>query len=168
MSYSAIVPSPSLAARVYMYRTGYAFAWMQSDNAGGSWRFQWDFPFYLAIDAQDPAQLYSIDGGRSDDGGVTWIPWVDPPCSFSQLLVHPTKSRLLLAHCNQGLYRSGDAGVVWEQTSALHEGWLAPDYGVPGRLIWVREDQLWVSCDDGDRWAPIATGCVLEDAVTAH
>ncbi len=67
-------------------------------------------------------------------------------------MAHPTKSRILFLLCSSGLYRSSDAGDHLSLLSSTQEGFLAPDYGVPGRILWARSDGLWASTDDGDHW----------------
>lgn len=153
------VPSPVLSARAYL-RCGLP-SWQQSDDGGHTWIDRPNFPSGdLALDAQDSAWLYGLASpygnpipasGRSENGGTTWIPWTNPPCDTG-LMAHPTKTHVLFLRCASGLYRSNDAGDHWSQLSATQGLLLAPDYGVPGRILWVRSDGLWASTDDGDHW----------------
>jgi hypothetical protein len=34
---------------------------------------------------------------------------------------------------------------------------LAPDYGVPGRLLWAKDNELWASTDEGNSWQVLMT-----------
>lgn len=116
---------------------------------------------HLAADAIEPLWIYGIDGtsGRSNDDGLTWNPWVNPPCDTGQLLAHPTKSQVLLLLCDQGLFRSMNGGDDWDKLTSVNAGFIQPDYGNPGRLIWVKGNDLFVSCDDGGQWVAINPGC---------
>jgi hypothetical protein len=154
-----IIPSPILANRVYVYSS--VHGWEETNDNGLTWNLKSNFPQHLALDSQNSARLYSIGGGRSSDSGVTWSPWINPPCSFNQLLPHSTKTRGLLALCNLGLYRSTNAGDQWTKLSNTNTGSLVADYSVPGRMLWIRTDGVWVSCDDGASWLPINPGCTL-------
>ena len=159
-----ILPSPSVAERAYFriydMNSFYRDYWEMMN--GEVWNSADNFPnttYNLALDAVDPDLMYSIEAGRSTDGGNTWTPWVNPPCSFWRLITHPTRSRALYVLCDGGLFRSKSSGNRWRQLSTNGEGVLFPDYSVPGRLIWVKSDGVWVSCDDGLKWLLINPGC---------
>lgn len=154
-------PSPILPARAYLDCDG----WNQSDDGGQTWTPKTLPGLELALDAQDPAWLYMLDldvygnpiFGRSTDGGGTWTPWSSTPCVTDHvmpdwLMAHPSKTHVLFLNCSSGLYRSTDAGDHWSQLTSTTGPLLAPDYGVPGRILWARQDGLWASMDDGDHW----------------
>ena len=151
-----IVPSPIKPARAYF---GFSPSrWQQSDDAGEHWTRK-DFPVSeLVLDAQDPEWLYSTSQ-YSGDGGQTRQAWPSWPGTSCQLVAHPTQTRVLFARCAQGLFRSTNVGETWAQLSADSGERLVPDHSIPGRLAWVRGGAIWVSCDDGTTWAPIASGC---------
>jgi hypothetical protein len=54
--------------------------------------------------------------------------------------------------CASGLYRSTNGGDAWTKIAAKPGQMLAPDYGVPGRLLWAKDDGLWASTDEGESW----------------
>ena len=147
--FGIVVPSPVLAGKVYLHSSGEG--WLESSDAGITWLLR-DFPADLrALDATDPQLLYGR-GMRSSDGGQTWHSMAPMPAGCYQLLAHPAKSRVLLLRCDQGIYRSIDAGDTWNLVSAIQGNLLAPDYGVPGRILLARSDELWVSTSDGSEW----------------
>ena len=153
----AIVPSSVEPDRAYVML--YPYGWYQLDDAGSRWTHV-DFPVYneLVLDSQDAEWLYGISR-YSSDGGRTWQEWPSWPGTSCRLVAHPTQTRVLFARCEQGLFRSTNVGETWEQLAADSGALLVPDHSIPGRLAWVRGGAIWVSCDDGTTWAPIAFGC---------
>jgi len=169
-----IIPSPVVADRLYIYGQPEAmqYGWWQSDNTGDSWSAR-DFPVQqLTLDGEDSSKLYGLAeediGKRSEDGGEHWVDWAQQPCQFAllpsiyavntQLMAHPTQSEVLLLRCHDGLYRSVNGGDHWTQLSTTPghvSHLLAPDYGVPGRILWAKDDGLWASIDAGSSWQAI-------------
>ena len=164
-----LILSPVLAERLYRFddawQQSFDDAWQQSDDCGAHWTDK-NFPVaYLTPDGRDAQRLYGVQtdhywviptytGTQSLDGGNIWRDWNQQPCasSFQQLLAHPTISGVLLMRCAQGIYRSRDGGDSWEKLSAESGTSLAPDYGTPGRILWVKNDDLWASTDEGTTW----------------
>jgi len=168
-SLGPVVPSPVLPARAYVGNQG---SWIELDTGR-----RLDFPIdTLALDGVDPARMYGAvytytqslsltfsEGKTSINGGSTWTSWPSLPSDCLELLVHPTKSGLLYLRCASGLYRSTDLGDNWEQISTVSGGLIAPNYAVPGQLLWAREDGLWTSSDDGTHWTPLTSGWELHE-----
>jgi photosystem II stability/assembly factor-like uncharacterized protein len=159
------IPSPSIGGRFYSYVNGWRHYWSQSDDAGQTWAGR-SFPVNrLAIDAQNPLQLYGLAlwsdqiSGSSSDGGQTWKPWSTLPANARQLVAHPNKSRMLFIQSDAGLYRSSDAGTSWNLLSPNATGIIKPDYSTPGRLLWARGSCLFASTTDGSIWTPLVAGC---------
>lgn len=155
------VPSPLIARRVYV-RLLYAGELM-SDDAGASW-ITMTVPGSgnVALDAQNASWLYSYSpydappaGYRSTDGGANWTPWALVPQNCNSLMAHPTQSQTLFLTCQDGLYRSSNGGDDWQQILCTPYSLLAPDYGVPGRLLFAYAGGLWGSLNEGTTWTPI-------------
>ena len=70
-------------------------------------------------------------------------------------MAHPTATNVLLMRCAQGLYRSVNGGDNWDKLSDEPGVSLAPDYGTAGRILWVKDDDLWASTDQGATWRRI-------------
>jgi hypothetical protein len=165
--FGPIAPSPVIPARAYV---GSQYGWKELDSGQDL-----DFPVdVLALDGVDAARMYGIvfgdthsnsptaSGGKTSvNGGSTWTSWPSIPSDCVQLLAHPTKSGTLYLRCAPGLYRSLDLGQHWEQISTVPGDLIAPNHGVPGQLLWAREDGLWASSDDGTNWTPLSSGWTL-------
>jgi hypothetical protein len=166
MSFPFIVPSPNMGTRVYLYRSGYSPGWLQSNDGGHNWSGV-NFPVHtLALDATDPLWLYGLAQGSSDaisgysqDGGVTWNEWANCPSEWGVLISHPTKSGMIFEQTSEGLYRSTDGGLGWEQLAPWQGGILAQDYGTTGRILRAQADCLMASTNDGVNWKPLTPGC---------
>ena len=172
----SVVLSPHDEDRLYVHDEGYR--WFRSDKGGESWTLE-DFSLFdLQLDAEDAKTLYGVGnpfdlygltlywGQRSEDGGATWRNWEEQPCplDYAGLVAHPTESEVLFLRCATGLYRSNNGGDAWEQLSNHPSSMLAPDYGVPGRLLWAKDDELWASTDEGDSWQVLMPNSVSASA----
>jgi hypothetical protein len=177
--YAQIVSSPVVSTTAYVYEKRLA-NWVELPY-GRHLEFPVDT---LALDAVDPARMYgavfdvtspaTISAGKtSSNGGDIWSLWPTTPSGCIQLMAHPTKSGFLYLRCGQGLYRSVDAGQHWKQISPMKGDLLAPNYGIPGQLLWAREDGFWASNDDGSSWFQLSDGmynqrmylpCVMQGA----
>lgn len=167
--FTAVVPSPIVAGRVYVLEyTEFYADWFQSDDGGQTWTEK-DFPMdTLVLDAQDPDRLYGFSLApdhmniwRSEDGGDTWSAWWNSDtCTDSdpaQFVAHPTVSNVLFVRCDNGLFRSQDGGDNWQQLSATPGQLLAPEYGNSGRVLWAKDDGLWASSDQGETWQQLVS-----------
>jgi hypothetical protein len=164
LTIQSVVVSPHVEDRLYAHDEGYR--WFRSDDGGESWTLEAFSLLDLQLDAEDAETLYGVGnpfavyghtlywGQRSEDGGATWRNWEEQPCplGYAGLVAHPTESEVLFLRCDTGLYRSHNGGDAWEQLSNHPGSMLAPDYGVPGRLLWAKDDGLWASTDEGDSW----------------
>jgi hypothetical protein len=172
-----LLPSPVDSARVYaQYDDASVSAsriWQRSENNGQSWITEPYTFSVLALDWTNAAKLYGVEdsGGnpfsgdpnlfryrskRSTNGGSTWEDWPQQPCrtSFQQLLTLPTADTLLLL-CDQGLYRSNNAGDSWELLTPETDGELSVHNGDRDLILWVRGAELWGSRDQGATWADL-------------
>jgi hypothetical protein len=169
-----VIPSPSLAKRVYTFDlVSSHYTWLQSDTAGLTW-IEIPVPLkgldVLEENPHDPDRLYGISvdpagyfvGKRGSNNGQDWEQWQAQPCLAPgqwseplvlQLLPSTITSGTLVLRCYQeGLYRSRNNGDSWEQLATISGQLLVRDYGNPGRILWARVDGLWASDDDGTTW----------------
>lgn len=168
-----IEPSPVVVDRIYaMDEMG---KWLQSDDAGQNWTEKSFDIEVLAPDSQNENILHGLStiqngadgastrlGKRSMDGGTTWQEWAEQPCPYAsliqppKLMAHPTTSNIIFMICNNeltnGLYRSDNGGDNWAKLADGKSQLLAPDYGIPGRILWARDDGLYASDDSGETW----------------
>ena len=169
-----VIMSPLNALQIYRKASG---GWLESNDGGVNWTLR-DFPVQgLVLDTQDSARMYGLQdvtsatsGMSSIDGGQSWAAWAAQPCveqlsgtrsiliheGYSKLVAHPTKSNVLFIQCGNGLFRSDDGGESWQKLSQWHGRFLSADHGNPSRLLWVRDDGLWASIDDGNQWTQIS------------
>jgi photosystem II stability/assembly factor-like uncharacterized protein len=128
-------------------------------------------------------QNHQNDGGvyRSDDGGGTWTSVADGlPASFGfPVVTHPRRAgtvyvfplvadrRRLPPDDRCRVYRTTDAGGSWEAVSdglptgpwygvVLRDAMCADDADPAGIYLGTRDGQVWVSRDEGGRWASVA------------
>lgn len=76
---------------------------------------------YIATGDGDGGQTYSIGVLKSIDGGQTWTSTglsytVSNFVRINKLLIHPSNPNILVAASNQGIHKSTNAGVNWNQT----------------------------------------------------
>jgi photosystem II stability/assembly factor-like uncharacterized protein len=107
----------------------------KSTNGGASWRAVYTYPvdktgfrlngtpFFqaLALDPQNPATLYGLDGAagrvfRSTDSGANWRAITSglPGFELYSLAGDPEDGRMLYAGTVSGLYKSTDGGAHWQ------------------------------------------------------
>ena len=170
--FEAVVPSPVILTTAYVGDIArvQSMRWIELPS-----QKDLNFPIdRLALDPVDPAKLYGAVfdstswptgtitiGKTSTNGGNDWLPWAETPPGCVHLMAHPTKSGYLYLRCAQGLYRSIDSGQHWQLLSPIKGDLLVPNYGSPGQLLWAREDGLWASNDDGNRWDQLIADWVL-------
>jgi photosystem II stability/assembly factor-like uncharacterized protein len=128
----------------------------------------------VAVDPSDPDVLYASarDGGlfKSTDRGATWeyLAVGDSPphlrLSFTRLFVDPSVPSTLYGGRGLKLFRSRDAGAVWDEiTLPLYAQDLEADPRAPGAL-WAAgfldllpgTSVVYHSDDFGDTWEPVA------------
>ncbi len=136
---------------------GPSFAIARSLDGGASWQElsrPTEVPTSLLVHPADPRHVYvgywSLVGFglvESKDGGTTWRK-VDHGHAFTALAGHPTKSNLLWAGDQTGLYRSDDSGLSFQQLSSVPVTSLAVNPRDGDQLV-VGGRGLWVSRDGG-------------------
>lgn len=155
-----IIPSPILAGRLYAYGSN---GFTQSNDGGDTWVSR-SFPIStLVLDSINSLILYGYGTGggmTSINRGNSWVPWREQPCAgtFEQLMASSTQSGFLFMRCAQGLYRSYDRGNAWQLLSPSSGEFIQADYGNPGRILWLKEDGLWASDNDGASWFLLSAG----------
>ena len=88
----------------------------------------------------------TVDGARSVDGGVTWVPTIAVDSDVHEVLAHPTRAGVVVAAAGVGLCASRDGGATWEiEQAGLHAQHCAA-------VAFVGDDVL-VSCA-ADQFAP--------------
>jgi photosystem II stability/assembly factor-like uncharacterized protein len=123
------------------------------------------------VDNQDTA---SVGVMKSTDGGATWNPTgltftLDNPKFVVKLLQHPTRPSYLLAATTDGIYRTENGGVSWEQVTpgGLTVWWdLAFQPGNPSVVYAVaQQGYFYRSSDSGTNWSPVTAGLPSPAAV---
>jgi photosystem II stability/assembly factor-like uncharacterized protein len=135
-----------------------------SDDGGKTWRqasgLEGADPMGWVVDPSDPQKMYA--GGhpgfyRSEDGGESWskdnsgLPGTD----VHGLGIDPQNPNVLYAYIvRRGLYRSPNAGEVWELVNAEKAtmGPILVDPREPNVLYLAGKDGLQSSDDGGKTW----------------
>jgi photosystem II stability/assembly factor-like uncharacterized protein len=97
---------------------------------------------------------------RSEDGGATWpITFTITGTHAMSLAAHPSDPDVLYAGTGnnqqggawgpQKVFRSSDAGLTWEESTAATGGLLAVE---PPDTVYVLGNGVWASPDGGDHW----------------
>ena len=134
---------------------------------------------HIVVDPRNPARIYAAawvidhpDGGlwTSLDGGRTWseVPALHGQ-SIRSFAMAPENPNLLFAGTLQGVFRSADAGVTWDQISPpgsreIHEvESLAVDPVHPDTVYAGTWHLPWKTTDGGQTWHNIKKG-VIDDS----
>jgi photosystem II stability/assembly factor-like uncharacterized protein len=134
---------------------------------------------HIVVDPRNPARIYAAawiidhpDGGlwTSTDGGRTWseVPALHGQ-SIRSFAMAPEDPDLLFAGTLQGVFRSADAGVTWNQISPpgsheIHEvESLAVDPVHPETVYAGTWHLPWKTTDGGQSWHNIKNG-VIDDS----
>ena len=116
----------------------------------------------LALDPRNPAIIYAAGEGaiRSTDKGAHWE-WFSPhpfiASIFLSIAVHPVNPELVFAGgFGAGISRSQDRGDSWEprnqRLDALNVIRLIAHPKLPGRLLAIAGQQVYLSGDGGQSW----------------
>jgi hypothetical protein len=167
LGFTDSLPSPVLAGRVYLHQSGYMEMWLRSDTSGATWSEEYFPNGLLVADGVDPHWLYTLNQGWSDsvnsysnNAGFTWQPWLENPCSFGQLIAHPTRTRTLFLNCPGNIvYRSLDGAAHWTKILETRVDLIAADYSVRGRILRTKAGIIIASCDSGATWKKPAAHC---------
>ncbi|MFM1930943.1 MAG: hypothetical protein RL226_246, partial [Bacteroidota bacterium] len=159
----------------------------KSTNGGNTWSPLTDSYFFggvsaIAIDPTNENRIYIGTGdqmasdteGRgvyvSEDGGLTWSStglyfeegdgaWV------SRILIHPDNNQILLAATNQGIFRSANAGLSWENVRNGSFKDMAFKPNDPNIVYAARPDMLFKSTDNGQNFSSVTNGLPAPSSV---
>jgi photosystem II stability/assembly factor-like uncharacterized protein len=114
----------------------------------------------VAVDPLSSSTLFAGTLGegffRSNDGGQTWTDLSVALGSISAGRIEFQPDAPEVMHVGGGMFRSSDRGVSWEETPTCCGplGGITFDPRHPGR-IWIAQDLLSRSDDDGSTYAPL-------------
>lgn len=150
----------------------------KTSNGGTSWNVYSDsLPTLgvsaIAIDPNTPNTMYFGSGDRdagdalgrgvfkSTDGGSSWTLSNTGMGNreVGRLIIDPNNTSILLAGCDNGIYRSTNAGVTWTRTLAT--GWVKEIIFMPGNsnvAYAERGGRFYRTLDNGVTWTLITTG----------
>ncbi len=141
------------------------FSIRRSSDGGATWERvsqPSEFPHSLLVHPADPDRVYagysSLTGAGlvvSEDGGETWRK-LDQGRVFGALAGDPADPDRVWAGDHDGLYRSDDGGVTFEQLADTPVTAIAADPDQPGHLI-VGGRTLYTSTDGGETLVPADT-----------
>lgn len=111
---------------------------------------------YLATGDAYSNDTYSIGVMKSTDGGQTWNlqgwDWtVNLTNVIRRLVIHPTKSNILIAATSAGLFRTEDAGQTWKEVRSgnFYDLEFKPDNP---SFVFASGRQVFISNDEGASW----------------
>ncbi|PYK36711.1 MAG: hypothetical protein DME60_13950 [Verrucomicrobia bacterium] len=107
---------------------------------------------------------YSVGVRKSTNGGTTWsdtgLPWrIDQNRTIRRLVIHPTDSKILLAATSDGVYRTDNAGLTWNQvvTASAYDAEFQHN---DGKIAYVTTSHVMKSTNAGETFdATTATCC---------
>ncbi len=107
--------------------------------------------------------LYSAGVMKSTDGGNSWnttgLTYSQANTSIIQkLLIHPTKTNILLAATTSGIQRTTDAGATWTSVETGHVYSMAFYPGQPDTIYAINDHDLRVSYNTGASWSTLHAG----------
>jgi len=121
----------------------------------------------LAVDYFDTSRVYLLENDGtlliSLDWGNSWKPLYNFQQSSAKILVNRYRNKNLYVAADNGLFRSLDGGVTWQEIAALK----AADYpgannfkelffvNKDGGLLYLSRYGLLKSADNGDSWFPL-------------
>jgi len=118
---------------------------------------------YIATGDGDGGQTYSIGVLKSIDGGITWLPTglsynISNFVRINKLIMHPTNPNIIIAASNQGIHKTTNAGVNWNQTvSGINMRDIEFKPNNPG-TIYCGGTIFRKSTDGGDNFVTITSG----------
>lgn len=99
----------------------------------------------MTVTADERVVLANVHVGgipRSTDGGVTWIPTIDPEVDVHEVRAHSTESAIVVAAAGYGFAQSDDAGASWTMTTdGLHADYC--------RAVAFTNDAVLVTASNG-------------------
>jgi photosystem II stability/assembly factor-like uncharacterized protein len=107
--------------------------------------------------------LYSAGVMKSTDGGSTWnttgLSYLQTNREIIQrLLIHPTKTNILLAATRNGTKRTTDGGATWTTVDGGHIYSMAFRPGRPDTVYAINNTDLRVSYNAGATWQTLKAG----------
>ena len=117
--------------------------------------FGYGFPFW--------GGTYSVGVRKSTDGGDTWaatglVFTEGQNRTIRRLVIHPTKSNILLAATSNGLYRTQDSGATWTQIWATST--FDAEFQQGGSdVAYATTTQVQKSTDAGATFSPLTATC---------
>ena len=106
---------------------------------------------------------YSVGVRKSTDGGTTWsdtgLPWrIDQNRTIRRLVIHPTDSKILLAATSDGVYRTDNAGLTWNQvvTASAYDAEFQHN---DGKIAYVTTSHVMKSSNAGETFAATTATC---------
>lgn len=136
---------------------------------------------HIIVDRDDARTMYAAGWWPDRDGGGLWIShnggrtWNEAPGLHGQsiraFVQAPSDPRILIAGTLQGVFRSEDAGVTWQQISPvgdreIHEiESLALDPKNPDVIYAGTWHLPWKTTDGGKTWHSIKRGLIVDSDV---
>lgn len=107
--------------------------------------------------------LYSAGVMKSTDGGSTWtttgLSYLQSARDIIQrLLIHPTKTNILLAATRNGIKRTTDGGATWTTVDGGHVYSMAFRPDRPDTVYAINNTDLRVSYNAGATWQTLKAG----------
>lgn len=119
---------------------------------------------YIATGDKQRGSTLSLGVMKSTDGGRTWeFTGLNPETAdnwkISKLIMHPHNHNILLAAANNGIYKTNDSGMNWEQKLAgdFHDMEIHPTNPVAWYAAYAGNG-IYKSEDEGENWRRLTNG----------
>ena len=106
---------------------------------------------------------YSVGVRKSTNGGTTWsdtgLPWrTDQNRTIRRLVIHPTDSKILLAATSDGVYRTDNTGLTWNQvvTASAYDAEFQHN---DGKIAYVTTSHVMKSTNAGETFDATTATC---------
>jgi photosystem II stability/assembly factor-like uncharacterized protein len=119
--------------------------------------------YALAVDPQDPDNLYAVAGAgrvfRSGDAGESWTPaGAGLPRFVARIAIDAVEPAIVYAATGKGLYKSVDRGERWTKVTDTFRDVLVADPVTSGTLYTDGPLGVHKSSDAGASWTALAGG----------
>lgn len=107
---------------------------------------------YATTGDPDAGNTYSVGILKSTDGGESWADIGNVPYELKDIVVHPTNPNEVFLAAGNGIYKSEDGGLTWNNKQVGNFRNIMYKFGTPSSLFAVSKTAFFYSNDSGETW----------------